>query len=728
LAYVGVPLVVEEEVLGVLFVLDVHTRPYTNDDLDFLTALANRAALAIAKVRLVSSLEQARSTAEETARARDQFLANMSHELRTPLTAVVSSAELLQVTNLGQRQKELVQTTRASANKLLTLINDILDFSKLEAEKVSLETRPFDLRGCIEDALDLVTMEARRKKLNLSYHVADGVPSYILGDAKRLGQVLTNLLNNAVKFTKSGEVTLNVRLKPPTAALLESSPSSKDVLQLLFSVKDTGIGIDPEKIGILFTPFKQLDASTTRKYGGTGLGLAISKQLVQLMGGNIWAESSGIAGEGTTFTFTIRAKSTTAPLAPYLQANPPQLQGKRVLLITKSDNQRQVLADMLKYWGIRVFSFDTDESALSWLKPSQIIDLMILGAGVPAEKNIELINELYRRIDSTSIPLIIISIDDQIEQMELPFKISGLIKTPIKPEPLYNLINSVFSTPDHQIELQEDIVPEVTPAAIAHPLNILIAEDDPTNQYVIAMMLTHLGYQPVLTNNGIEVIRALENQRFDVVLMDLQMPEMDGLTTTRYIRSSMPMDKQPYIIALTADARQEARDAMFSEGVNEYLTKPVHQNMLAQALDYAIKNQQSDDFLRVSPGVQEMRTRTDGTPIDESIIDDFMTLMGEDSKDALAELFDTFLDNTPKLVQEMKTASSEGNWRSVRWTAHTLKGNCELLGGVQLVQMCRELISQIDNQSTAQVSERVDQIEVEFAGMQTLIRSKREFL
>jgi HPt (histidine-containing phosphotransfer) domain-containing protein len=203
---------------------------------------------------------------------------------------------------------------------------------------------------------------------------------------------------------------------------------------------------------------------------------------------------------------------------------------------------------------------------------------------------------------------------------------------------------------------------------------------------------------------------------------------MDGLTTTRYIRSSMPMDKQPYIIALTADARQEARDAMFSEGVNEYLTKPVHQNMLAQALDYAIKNQQSDDLLRVSPGVQEMRTRTDGTPIDESIIDDFMTLMGEDSKEALAELFDTFLDNTPKLVQEMKTASSEGNWRSVRWTAHTLKGNCELLGGVQLVQMCRELISQIDNQSTAQVSQRVDQIEVEFAGMQTLIRSKRELL
>jgi PAS domain S-box-containing protein len=727
-AYIGVPLIVEEEVLGVLFVLDLHTRQYTNDDLDFLTALANRAALAIAKVRLYSSLQQARSSAEETARAKDQFLANMSHELRTPLTAVVSSSELLQDTQLDRRQKELVHTTSASADKLLALINDILDFSKLEAEKVSLETRPFDLRACIEDALDLVTMEARRKGLDLAYTVADGVPNHILGDANRLGQVLTNLLNNSVKFTQSGEVVLNVRVRPPTVALLNAPQSSKDVIELLFSVQDTGIGIDPDKLDSLFTPFKQLDASTTRKYGGTGLGLAISKQLVQLMGGDIWAESSGVAGEGATFFFTLWAKSTTAPLAPYLQTNPPKLQGKRILVVTHSENQRQIVADLMKFWGMRVFAFDADEQAISWLQPNQLIDLVVLGVRSPEDDHSTFIEEFYRGKEPSSIPLMLLTSEELAQGIEWPVEISGYLNPPIKPEPLYNLLIDIFSQPGERFDLSEEILTTGAQTAVEHPLNILIAEDDPTNQKVIAMILAHLGYQPDITNNGLEVIAALEEKPYDVILMDLQMPEMDGLSTTRYIRAALPLDQQPYIIALTADARQEAREAMFSEGVNEYLTKPVHGEMLSHALEYASKNQQRRDLHIRLPEETMTQAPPAESPIDESVLSDFISLMGDDSKTALEELFDSFINNTPGLVQEMKAAAVNEDWQRVRWNAHTLKGNSELFGGIRLAHKCRELEKSIDSGIFDDIPDYVAHIEVEFAQIQAHIIAKRSEL
>ena len=320
------------------------------------------------------------------------------------------------------------------------------------------------------------------------------------------------------------------------------------------------------------------------------------------------------------------------------------------------------------------------------------------------------------------------SLEEEAKEMEWPIEISGYLNPPIKPEPLYNLLIDIFSQPGERFDLPEDILTTEAQTATEHPLNILIAEDDPTNQKVIAMILTHLGYQPDITSNGLEVIAALEDKRYDVILMDLQMPEMDGLSTTSYIRAALPLDKQPYIIALTADARQEARDAMFSEGVNEYLTKPVHGEMLSQALEYASRNQQSRDLHIRLPEETPLQTYPGESPIDESVLADFISIMGNDSSAALVELFDSFIENTPGLVQDMNDAAANEDWPRVRWAAHTLKGNSELFGGIRLAQKCRELEKRIDSGVFDDIPEYVDHIEVEFAQIQALIIAKREEL
>jgi signal transduction histidine kinase/CheY-like chemotaxis protein/HPt (histidine-containing phosphotransfer) domain-containing protein len=721
MAYAGVPLIVEDAALGVLFVFDKHVRYYSQDDLDFLTALANRAALAIAKVRLYDSLQQARASAEETARAKDQFLANMSHELRTPLTAVVSVSELLQQTYLNPVQKEHVHTILASSEKLISLINNILDFSKMEANKLSLEARPFDLHSCIEEALDLVTPEARQKDIELAYSIAEGVQINLLGDAQRLGQVLTNLLNNAVKFTDRGEVTLSVRTRPPTAELPGTNIIDQKFPELLFAVRDSGIGIPADKLDSLFTPFKQLDASTTRKYGGTGLGLAISKQIINQMGGEIWVESNGVYGEGATFYFTIPYQTVTGPLEPYKKKHSPQLMGKQALVVSSGENQRQFLVDQLKYWGMQAFAFKTSQQALTWLQSHAPIDLVLLGIRSPQEGHSILINELYGQSDSSAVPLIVFVSGDELPAINSPIPITACIKTPIKPAKLYNLLMDIFSQPVEHPE-----VPEVNLSiGTEYPLKTLIAEDDPTSQKVIAMMLTYLGYQPVTASNGLEIIAALEQEPFDVILMDLQMPEMDGISTTRYIRTNLPADQQPYIIALTADARQQARNAMFAMGVDDYLTKPVLAEWLAQALKQASERLHQKSSQKQSSMSIPTPPRSSEGAIDESVLNDLINLIGADAPSALAELFDSFFQTAPALVENLKSAASSQDWTQVKWNAHTLKGNCELLGGTRLAQLCKQLETHASSGNAGDILQKVEQIEVEFVELMAIFTAKR---
>jgi CheY-like chemotaxis protein len=641
----------------------------------------------------------------------------MSHELRTPLTAVVSFSELLEKTVLDEHQRDLVHTISTSADRLLSLINDILDFSRLEAEKLPLEMQPFDLRGCIEDVLDLVKLETRRKGLELAYHVAHGVPNYLIGDANRLSQVLTNLVGNAVKFSDEGEVTLSVRVRPPTAQLLEAKTPDKNHIELLFAIQDTGIGIPPDRIETLFRPFQQIDASTTRKYGGTGLGLAISKQIVQLMGGEIWAISNGVPGEGTEFYFTIRALTTDMPPPQYILAHQPLLQGKQVMLISGPENHRHIACDLLAHWGMQVHAFETCQQASSWLGAGKSFDLIMVIFRNPQVAQRILLEEIYKTRESETPPVIIITSSEDQPEIVWPVDINGWLDTPIKPSRLYDLLTQIYLQPTKQEPPPETKVPK----AVNHQLTILIAEDDPTNRKAITMLLDHFGYQYEAVVNGIEAISALEERSFDIVLMDLQMPEMDGLSATRYIRASMPDERQPFIAALTADARKQAREEMIAAGVNEYLTKPVRSDALAQTLDRAQEFRNGGEHNAQLPTPKLPLGRVKFGVLDESVLNDFIYLMGDNAPDALAELISSFVQNTPKIVRTLRDAVERQNWKQAKWAAHTLKGNCELLGGAGLAQMCKQLESHLELGEVDDVMERIESIEVEFNAVKSAL-------
>jgi PAS domain S-box-containing protein len=716
-AYVGMPLIFEDEVLGLLYVFEHSIRIYTEQDIDFLAGLANRAALAIAKVQLYGSLSKARSSAEETARTKDQFLANISHELRTPLTAVVSFSELLEETELDNYQTDLAHTISNSAEQLLSLINDILDYSKLDVNKLSLETQPYDLHLCIENILNQEKLSSRRKGLELAYQVEEGVPEYLVGDVTRLSQVLTNLVNNAVKFTEKGEITLSVSLWSPIAQPV-TLPSTSRRINLLFKISDTGIGIPPEKIDDLFNPFEQVDASTTRKFGGTGLGLAISKQIVQLMGGEIWAESTGIPGEGATFYFTIETQGSDTPISLYLYKKQPLLNGKQVLLVSSAKNHRQIAANLLTYWGMQVAAFGTCQEASSWLQTAEKIDLVVMILNQPQEAHRLLVEEIYKHWEPRNTPLIIITSVENMPDTSWASAVIGMLTTPIRPLQFYNLLIQIYSQP--MISLP---IPETKPSKTVEQLfKILIVEDDPVNRKAVAMMLDHLGYQYGTGANGIEAIAALEHQPFDIVIMDLQMPLMDGLTATRYIRASIPEERQPFIIALTADAREQAHDEMIAAGANEHLVKPFSSSTLARALERAV------GYLASRKKPEELLTQVSVAKeankgvLDESVLTDFVNLMGDEGPTRLAELIQSFLENVPSLVQTMKDAAAEENWQQVKWTAHTLKGNCELLGGARLFEMCKQLEKSISLGDVGDVIGRIEEIEVEFKAVQSALQ------
>jgi signal transduction histidine kinase/CheY-like chemotaxis protein/HPt (histidine-containing phosphotransfer) domain-containing protein/putative methionine-R-sulfoxide reductase with GAF domain len=708
-AYIGMPLIFEAEVFGLLYVFNQSNRRYTEQDIDFLVGLANRAALAIAKVKLYGTLLKVRTSAEETARTKDQFLANISHELRTPMTAVVSFSELLKETELDNYQADLVHTISTSAERLLTLINDILDYSKLDVNKLSLEAQPYDLRLCIENVLAQEKVSSRRKGLELAYLVEDGIPEYLLGDVTRLCQVLTNLVNNAVKFTEKGEIMLLVRELSPIAQSASSEPTNKRI-KLLFKINDTGIGIPPEKITKLFVPFEQVDASTTRKFGGTGLGLAISRQIVQLMGGEIWAESSGVSGDGSTFYFTIETQALDAPVPLYLYKKQPLLGGKKVLLVSNANNHRHVASNLLTYWGMQVAAFGTCQQAYAWLQAAERLDLVVIILSQSQEEHRLLVEEIYEHWEPRTTPLIIISSTENMVDTSWASAVIGMLTTPIRPLHLYNLLVQIYSQPIKIKPIPEPKVAKV----VEHSRKILIVEDDPVNRKVVAMMLDHLGYQYETSENGIDAIAALEHQPFDIVIMDLQMPLMDGITATRYIRELIPEGQQPFIIALTADAREEAREDMNAAGANVHVVKPFSNLTLAQALDRA------DEYLfdRISPAqlsTQETEIeQADKGVLDESVLTDFINIMGDEAPTKLVELIQLFLENVPDLIKDMKFAAAEKDWQQVKWSAHTLKGNCELLGGARLFQMCKQLENRISLGELSDVTERVEEIDVEF--------------
>lgn len=519
-------------------------------------------------------LEEANKKILSYAKAKAEFLANMSHEIRTPLNAIIGMSELLHETITENRQLEFVNTIHSSGDVLLSLINDILDFSKIESGQMELERIPVDLHDCVESAFDIVGSFAAKKQLDLLYWIDPAVPAFVLGDVTRLRQVLVNLISNAVKFTGQGEVFVRIN---------RSGGDGKD-RKLKVSVRDTGIGIPADKQSKLFQAFSQVDSSTTRRYGGTGLGLAICQRLVGLMNGRIWVESE--FGKGAEFLFEIPLEpAEITPPTIYLRGANHDLEGLRILLVDDNETNRWILQSQTSAWGMKARETGYPSEALKWAAQGDPFDFAILDGHMPGMDGYELAVKLREHEHLRHIPIVILTSMADGRKNSADSGIAALLTKPVKTAALFEVIGRlVFGRSGHRTG-----APAEMNLAAGCPLKILVAEDNPVNQRVVSLQLERLGYAPEIVSNGLEAVAALRAGKFDVILMDVHMPEMDGFAAAREICHLYQRSERPWIIALTANAGTEDQEECRISGMDDFLSKPVRSRELAEALRKAFQ-------------------------------------------------------------------------------------------------------------------------------------------